>query len=146
MFVLPMTRTTAARPDLLRAFDRLLDDGLFSPPAKATRRSAVLDIAETATAYVATVDLPGVAREDIKISVEGRRVELQAEARPAPATEGEPAARVLHRERPEARYARSFTLPADVDQSKAQATLEHGVLTLTLPKLAAAQPIKIQVN
>lgn len=155
MFVMPIARTarsTALRPDVLRAVDRLLHDGLQARGqateehrAEASRAPA-LDIVETATAYLVTADLPGVTREDIQLSVEGRRVQLLAEAKAASAAPDAEAARMLYRERAPARYARSFTLPAAVDQAGAQARFDNGVLTLTLPKQAAAQRVQIRVN
>jgi HSP20 family protein len=53
---------------------------------------------------------------------------------------------VVYRERTATRYARTLTLPAEVDQAGAGAKLEHGVLTLTLPKRGASRAAQISVN
>ena len=148
MFIVPVSRHAAARA---RHFDRLFDgalDQLFAQPAADTapvRRPAV-DVAESDTSYVVTLDVPGVTREDVKVSIDGRRVSIVAEARvpevaaPAaeatadPASTPKAAVRVILRERAFASYARSFTLQSEIDQATSQARLDNGVLTLTLSK------------
>ena len=102
--------------------------------ADATRTPA-LDIAEDDKAYNVTVDMPGVAKEAVKVRVEGRRVHIEtATAEAAAPTDG---SRVLYRERRAASYARSFSLPVEIDQTQSQARFENGVLTLTLVKRVA---------
>jgi HSP20 family protein len=90
------------------------------------------------------VDLPGVTKEDINVSVEGARVTLQAESRKQRETkDGE---RVLHTERTVTSYARNFELPAEVTEDGADASFENGVLTLTLPKRAAVTSKRLSVR
>ena len=145
------------------AFDRLFDnafDRLFAAPAGSDTlpaRQPSLDVSEDDGRFVVVLDVPGVRREDIEVSVEGRRLSIVAKVREqddtapvpsdstqassAPTTEAAAPAkkvRALLRERSSARFARSLTLPVEVDQAGAQARLENGVLTLTLPKRAAA--------
>jgi len=147
MFIVPVSRRSAARA---HHFDRLLDtafDQLFSQPvadAAPVRRPAI-DVSESDAGYVVTLDVPGVTREDVKVSIDGRRVSIVAEARAAQApaagdagaetAEAPKAAdRVILRERAFASYARSFTLQSEIDQASSQAKLDNGVLTLTLVK------------
>jgi len=146
MFIVPVSRRAAVRA---RHFDRLFDtafDQLFSQPAAdaAPVRRPAIDVTESDRGYVVTLDVPGVAREDVKVSIDGRRVSIVAEARAAetPAaeagTEGaetpKATERVILRERAFASFARSFTLPSEIDQGSSQAKLDNGVLTLTLVK------------
>ena len=144
MFLVPMTRHSA---DLARSFDRLFDEGLFGAPNRAdvpATRSPALDVAETERAYTVKLDLPGVAKEDVKIAIEGRRVSVEATtARGDEKKDGE---RVLYAERSVASYARSFTLPVDVDQAESSARMEHGVLTLQLAKRGASKATQLTVN
>lgn len=150
MFIVPVSRRAAVRA---RHFDRLFDDAfghVFARPAADSvpvRRPAI-DVAESDSAYVVTLDVPGVAREDVKVSIDGRAVSIVAEARaeapaadaPAGAPAETPSAgeRVILRERATASFARSFTLPAEIDQASSQAKLDNGVLTLTLAKRSPA--------
>jgi HSP20 family protein len=104
-------------------------------------------VAETEAAYTVTLEVPGVSKEAVKVSVDGRQVTVQAST---PRTEekkaGAEAERVVYRERAATRYARTITLPAEVDQAEAGAKLENGVLTLTLPKRSARSAAQISVN
>lgn len=157
MFVIPVARRSA---DLSRRVDRFFDksfdsalDQLFSartPDDAEAVRSPAIDVAETDAAYVVTLDMPGVVKEDVQVSIEGRRLNVQASVRVAAAsapadtkTDGE---QMLYRERSSARYARTVQLPKAVDQAQAVAKLDNGVLTLTLPKPAATQAARITVN
>lgn len=98
-------------------------------------RTPALDISEDDKAYSVTVDMPGVAKEAVKVRVEGRRVHIEtATVEAAAPTDG---SRVLYRERRAASYARSFSLPVEIDQTQSQARFDNGVLTLTLVKRLA---------
>jgi len=150
MFIVPVSRHAAVRA---RHFDRLFDDAfgrLFAQPtadAAPVRRPAI-DVAESDNGYVVTLDVPGVGREDVKVSIDGRTVSIVAEARaetpasdaPTDATADAPKAaeRVILRERATASFARSFTLPSEIDQASSQARLDNGVLTLTLARRSPA--------
>jgi HSP20 family protein len=156
MFIVPVSRRPAPA---VRVFDRLFDDAFdrfFAAPALSDAPAVLrpsLDVSETDTQYLVTLDVPGVTREDIQVSVDGRKVSIVAESKPqsakseaakdeaAPAAAADVAAapteRVILRERTFASYARSFTLPAEIDQGASQAKLENGVLTLTLAKRSA---------
>ena len=157
MFIVPVSRRSAVRA---RHFDSLFDnafDQLFSQPAadSAPVRRPAIDVTESDRGYVVTLDVPGVTREDVKVSIDGRRVSIVAEARAAeaPATEATAAAdpaeapkstdRVILRERAFASFARSFTLQSEIDQASSQAKLDNGVLTLTLVK---RDPVATQIS
>jgi HSP20 family protein len=152
MFIVPVSRRAIPT---VRGFDRLFDDAFdrfFTAPAATSNdalpaRRPAIDVSETERQYVVTLDVPGLRREDVQVSIEGRRVSIVAEAKseatttePAKEAGAEtapaaaPAERVILRERAVASYARSFTLPAEIDQAESQAKLENGVLTLTLTK------------
>ncbi len=162
MFVVPMSRVTRhASPDL-RHLSRLLDDGfdrllgVTADTDSTAVRSPALDIAETDSAYSVSLEMPGVSKDDVKVSVEGRKVTVQAsaplgtptspQASPQDGETKQSSERVVYRERAATRYARTITLPAEVDQAEAGAKLEHGVLTLTLPKRSVRSAAQISVN
>ena len=166
MFVLPLARATAVRrsPALSTSFDRVVDrffDESFdrfvgSAPAAAETRTPALDVFESDTAYTLAFDVPGATREALKVSVEGRRVTLAtvapqaAEAgadakETAPAADAAPAERPLYRERTAAVFARTVSLPAEVDQQASQARFENGVLTLVLAKKVATGATQLKI-
>jgi HSP20 family protein len=133
---------------LSRGFDRLFDDSFerFCAPAaqRASQRSPALDVAESERAYTVKLDLPGVAKDDAKIAIDGRRISIEAQARKEETRQdGE---RIVYRERSAASWARSFKVAADVDQAESSAKLEDGVLTLTLNKRGTPAASRITVN
>ena len=76
--------------------------------------------------------MPGANKDDVKVTIDGRRVTVQAQARTS--QEKKETDRIVYSERVASSFARSFTLPAEIDQRESGAKLEHGVLTLTLAK------------
>jgi HSP20 family protein len=103
-----------------------------------------VDVAEKNGAYKVTAELPGVKKEDIQVAIDGSQVTLAAEVKKE--KEASPDERVLHTERVYGKVVRSFTLPQEVDESKAEAKFRDGVLELTLPKKAAAQRKQISIQ
>ena len=103
-----------------------------------------VDVAEKNGAYVVTAELPGVKKDDIQITIDGAQVTLAAEVkREKEAAQDE---RILHTERVYGKVTRSFTLPQELDEAKAEAKFKDGVLELTLPKKAAAQRKQISIQ
>lgn len=103
-----------------------------------------LNVSETEQAYEIESDLPGVDKNDVKISVDGRRVSIEAEERQS--QERKEGQNVVYAERGLRKYVRSFTLPTEVDDESAQARLENGVLKVSLPKKQASQVKKLTVQ
>ena len=132
-------------------FNELVDDifkgFLVRPVAYEGRADGLprlkVDVAEKNGAYVVKGELPGVKKEDIRVSVDGAQVTLEAEVKDEKSTDNE---RVLHTERTYGKVSRVFTLPQEIDEAKVQAKFQDGVLELTLPKKQAAtrKPILIQ--
>ena len=147
MCVIPVSRHASAYAHPLhRSFEDRLERAFAANQAGVSNaaRTPALDVTDTEADYVAVLDMPGVAKEDIKVTVDGRRVTVQAEASKAESVDD--AARLIHRERTANPYARSFVLPADIEQAASQARLEQGVLTLTLPKRQLRTAAHITVN
>lgn len=145
MFLVPLSRNAS---ELARSFDRFFDDGFdrfFTPAAQAGGlRSPALDVSESEQAYTVKLDLPGVAKEDVKIAIDGRRISIEAQTRRE--DEKKEGDRVVYRERSLASYARSFSVAADIDQAESSAKLDNGVLTLTLTKRGTSAAARITVN
>ena len=148
MFVLPLTRTShypsAHRAAMSRLFDESLTRAFGGSATDTSARTPAMDVAETDNSYSVAFEVPGATREQLKVSVEGRRVSLTTvDAAAAEPKEGE---RALYRERGASRYARTVSLPAEVDQSTSQAKFENGVLTLTLAKKVPAGATQLSIN
>ena len=122
-----------------RAFDavrRQLFEG-FAPSdllaswPSGTLRTARTDVEETPTAYRLRLEVPGIPKENLAITVKGTEVEVRGEFREARESESP---EYVHRERTYAGFYRALTLPEPVVGPKAVATVENGLLTLELPK------------
>jgi HSP20 family protein len=120
-------------------FERLVNNLVDNAPV-APR----INVSETDAAYQVEADLPGIAKEDVKISVDGKRVAIEAQAKQE--TEKQEGRKALLTERVVQKFARSIVLPQEVDSEAASAKLENGVLTLTLPKKAEDQPKQIAIQ
>jgi HSP20 family protein len=92
-----------------------------------------MDVSETEQEYTVKADIPGVQKEDIKVAIDGNQVSVSAEIKDEKETN---TSGVIRSERYYGQQSRSFTLPQEVDDTKAQAKYENGVLYLTLPKKA----------
>jgi HSP20 family protein len=148
MFVFPtsIASTRRASPVLLsRAIDHLFNDR-YANDAPEQPRVPSLDVTESDTSYTLLFDLPGFTREQLNVTVQGRRVSVEASVpAQAEAKEGE-GERLLYRERSAARYARTVSLPAEVDQATSTAKFENGVLFLTLAKKVPTGATRININ
>ena len=103
-----------------------------------------IDVKETPSAYTVVAEVPGVAKEDIHVTVEGSVVTLRAEVKQQDSqSEGE---KVLRTERYYGAVARSFQLPQDIDQTQAKAKYDNGVLSLTLPKKTASGSQRLAIE
>jgi HSP20 family protein len=113
MFFAPVVRTRAVSPAFRsfdRSFERFVNDAFFT---NATR---TFNVEQDENAWTVTLDLPGVAREDLSVNIEGSivRIETRAEAK--------------------RQFKAAYELPQDIDAQASGAKLENGVLTLTLAK------------
>ena len=102
-----------------------------------------IDVSENENESVIVVELPGVKKEDIKISVENGWLTLSGERKSFEAPE---ITRVLHREIESKPFARSIKLPHRVDTDKISAQLENGLLKISLPKAEEVRPRTIEIK
>ncbi|HXV07478.1 MAG TPA: Hsp20/alpha crystallin family protein [Burkholderiales bacterium] len=134
------------RYDPFRELDDMMRGMVFRPVRMPEPRieQIKVDATEDDKAYRISAEIPGVRKEDIKVSVVDNEVTISAEVKSqSEKKEGE---RVVHSERYYGAVARSFTLPQAVDEEGAQAKYENGVLTLTLPKRGNTRMRKIAVT
>ncbi|RUP32628.1 MAG: Hsp20/alpha crystallin family protein [Curvibacter sp.] len=103
-----------------------------------------VDVIESDDAYTVHAEVPGVAKEDLHVTLEGQTLSLSAEVRQQDQAVRD--GQVLCRERYFGQVARSIPLPAEVDVSQARARYEDGVLTLTLPKRQASRAQRLRID
>src|SRR5215510_8723966 len=104
--------------------------------------SPALDLYESGDRFVAVVELPGMRKEDIDISLHDGTLTISSE-RKRESTNGETTQRS---ERYVGTFRRSIALPTRVDASKVSATYQDGILKVTLPKAEEAKPKQIQLS
>lgn len=102
-----------------------------------------LDVNEDDDSYFVNVDMPGVKKEDIDVSIDGNQVTIRAEVK-RELSQGK--GKEIHSERYSGEAYRSFALPAEIDSGKAKAAYDGGVLSLTLPKKAETSAKHLSVN
>lgn len=103
----------------------------------------VVDISEDPQEYVIRVELPGVRKEDVKVTVQDGVLTVQGERK----QEHEEKGKRFHRiERIYGTFVRSFTVPDDADEAKVAAEFRDGMLNIHLPKTEKAKPKSIDVK
>jgi len=103
-----------------------------------------MDVKEQGDNYLVHAELPGVKKEDIHVVVDGNQVSISAEIKQEKEVrEGE---RVLRSERYFGKVSRSFQMGQEIDDAKAAAKFNEGVLELTLPKRAASPNKRLTVE
>jgi HSP20 family protein len=103
--------------------------------------SPALDLYQNNDNIIAVVELPGMRKEDIEISLHDGTLTIAGERKSETANgEAESSERYV------GKFRRSITLPARVDSNKVSATYRDGILTVTLPKAEEAKPKQIQVR
>ncbi|MEO8938535.1 MAG: Hsp20/alpha crystallin family protein [Burkholderiaceae bacterium] len=147
-------RTSRARPASQAlngavAIDQLFD-GFFHRPAASTvdgagsTIAARFDVVEKDDRFEARIEIPGVDKDDIDVQIDGASVRVKAEVKTVDAAaEG---TKLLHSNRLTRSWLRNFTLPSEVDEARADAAYQDGVLTLTLPKKTVVQPKRLAIK
>src|SRR5438045_670776 len=98
-------------------------------------------VTENGDSYLLQVEMPGVNKEGLDISVENNELTIVGR-RSLPAVEGT----LIHRESRPENYRRTFELDPSIDANKISAKIDQGVVTLTLPKAEHVKPRKITVS
>ena len=125
------------------AVNRFFDDSFLSQLAAESPWSVALDVIEEKEQYILKADLPGIKKEDIKVSLEDNILTVEAERK----AEAEAENKQIHRiERTYGRYQRSLNLGANVDASKIKANYKDGVLELTVPKAEEIKPKSVDIQ
>jgi HSP20 family protein len=104
-----------------------------------------VDLYETATDYVLTAEIPGLAREQIEIQAEESRIVIRG-ARAAGPDRDIPCEQYHRVERGHGRFSRAFSLPEPIEVNGVTADLKDGVLTVIIPKAADRGTRRVDVG
>ncbi len=132
-----MTRTWnpwAELEEMQRRLDRAASSDAAWLPAT--------DVIESEGGVELVIDLPDADESSLEVTSEQNRLNVRANRR-VRTTEGRT---VRYQGRPQGRFARTFSVPNSYDLAHVTAAYENGVLTLTVPRAASAQPRKIDVR
>ena len=102
-----------------------------------------VDVTEEQDKYILNIELPGVRKDDVKITMVDDVLTIRGEKKQEKETKEKNCLRV---ERTYGSFQRSFTLPASIHGGKTEASYDNGVLTVTLPKSEEAKPKEIEVK
>jgi HSP20 family protein len=147
-----MTMLTRYNPvgevlSLKQAMDRLFDDSFVSPAGWMTiaggQIGPAIDMWETPDEIVVSAALPGLAPDDVEITLTGQTLSLRGEFKADDQVSRDQY--VVH-ERRYGTFHRQLTLPVRVDGDDADATFEHGLLRLRIPKAAEVKPRQIEIQ
>jgi HSP20 family protein len=146
----PVTNEALSLRDMM---NRLMENAFVSPEQwsgdwsqfQGAANDPALDVTENNDAYTIKATLPGWKPENVDITFEGGTVTLKGEVS-AENNENEEQTRWHRREIRRTSFARSISLPTEVEADKANAEFEHGVLTLSLPKADVVKPKQIKIT
>lgn len=147
-----LERLPRAAPLVLDPMDRMLDDlfgrqsmrpaGWKHPFAALPPLAPSMDVIERHDEVIVRAAVPGVKKEDLEVSVSGTLLTIRVETREEKKEEdGE----YYRCELPHGSFSRALALPAEVDESKAKATMKDGMLELKLPKLEKGKRRTIRI-
>lgn len=141
----PITDFASEFASMQREIDRMFDGfrGGTVDENASSLLMPVVDIAERENDYQIKVELPGVEKNDVRITVQNDVLTIRGEKEKGTEQKNENYRRV---ERSYGSFQRSFAMPTSVQSDKIEASYDNGILTITLPKLEEAKPKEIEVR
>ena len=140
----PASASVSGPRDPFSLMDSLFADWLSARPASPLVASARIDVTERNGSDEVRAELPGAAKDDIAVEIDGASVSISAKTNSQ--SEKKDGDKVIYSERTGESFARAFELPQRVDSAASVAKLENGVLTLTLPKKDAPQTRRLAIQ
>lgn len=127
--------------EMNRFVDSVFNGGTSDDGSWGTFWSPAVDIAETEDRYIVQAELPGMTKEDVKISVVNNVLTIRGEKK----LKGEKTGS-FRTERRYGEFLRSFSLPSHIENEKIDARFENGLLTIAIPKVEEARPKMIEIK
>ncbi len=127
--------------------DRLFDEYFGKSPEKADGALwyPALDISETEDGYQIEMDVPGIPKDDIKLSLRDNQLTISGERKSEKKEESKD--KTYHRiERYYGKFQRTIALPNEVDANKIKAEYKDGVLKISLPRAEKSKPKEIKID
>ncbi|HET7693353.1 MAG TPA: Hsp20/alpha crystallin family protein [Gemmatimonadota bacterium] len=137
----PLNSVFAVPRDLGRLMDDVLGGG-WDGGENLRQWLPATDVSETPESVTLRLEVPGLTRDQIKIAVENNVLTVRGEKTQETSSENEAFRRT---ERSFGSFERSFSLPAYVDTDNVQASLQDGVLSITLPRREETKAREIQI-
>jgi len=129
--------------EMNKMFDNFFRGDVREEDSALMAWTPAVDITEQDDAYTVKVELPGVSKEEVKITIESNILTIRGEKKQENDVKKENYHRV---ERSYGSFQRSFTLPTVVKNDKIDAVYKDGILTISLPKAEEAKPKQIEVK
>lgn len=126
-----------------RLFESVFPSSMEESDAPSAVWSPTMDLKESDDQYHLSVDLPGISRNDVSVSVENNRLTIRGERTAESRSEDE---NVLRMERSFGTFYRAIRLPESVNEDQIKATFDNGVLSVALPKTEKNRPKKIKIS
>lgn len=147
MRIMKVAPSVAPLKEFDRFFDRFLHPAAWTPTVPRAAAEGlwepVLDFSETPKEYVVRMEIPGVARDDLDVNLDGNLLTIGGKRELRKEEKGED---FLWEERIEGRFARTLRLPGVVQEAKIEALYNDGILTVRLPKMEPAMKSKIAIK
>ncbi len=131
------------RREMDRIFERFLSWSPFEREVTVLSWYPSVDVSETPTDVIVKAEIPGVDPKDIEVTLCGDTLTIKGERKKEEEHKDENYHRI---ERSYGAFTRTISLPAEVDQDKAEAVYKDGILKLTLPKLKAEAAKKVEIK
>ena len=122
---------------------RLLSSGERGAVVPSEYREPFIDVMESDKEIIATAEMPGLEKQDIKINVTEDMLEISAETKQEEKKEEKG---YIYRERRSGSYYRAISLPSPVDPDKSKATYENGVLEIKMPKTEVKKKTPLMIE
>lgn len=126
--------------------DRIYDEMFTNRNEESASEGSVLpavNMDENKNEFILSAELPGMDKKDVRISFLDGTLSLSGEKKRG---EKEGDSNVLRNEREFGTFSRSFTIPAQIEETKIEASFDKGVLTIRLPKTKTAKEREIKIN
>lgn len=137
----PLREMVSIRDEIDRLFDSFFGRAPRFRRTEEGEWSPVIDVEETSDEFIVTAELPGMKKENIKISISKGRLSISGDKKK------ELKDMIYHRlERSFGKFKRIIPLPSQVNPDSVRASYRDGLLTVTLPKVEKARPKEISIE